>query len=134
MPKLPERQTPMAVERHPEPPAPEVEPPGVERDAEAPLLTRLNRRGFRLVMLLDVTVLYAVTLGIMFVRFGTRWPTFPVPTYLVSFAIAVAIFTASLYFGGLYEREPRLGAPPTLPGRPGRRSRPAGSWRCSPRR
>jgi lipopolysaccharide/colanic/teichoic acid biosynthesis glycosyltransferase len=111
MPKLPERQIPMAE--------PDLRPEAagleLESDAEAPLLTRLNRRGFRLVMLLDVTVLYAVTVAIMLLRFGFQWPTFPVPTYLVSFAIAVVIFTASLYFGGLYEREPRLGAPPNLP-------------------
>jgi exopolysaccharide biosynthesis polyprenyl glycosylphosphotransferase len=111
MPKLPERQTPMA-EPELRPEAPELD---LETDAEAPLLTRLNRRGFRLVMLLDVTLIYGVTVAIMLVRFGTRWPTFPVPTYLVSFAVATAIFTASLYFGGLYEREPRLGAPPALP-------------------
>jgi lipopolysaccharide/colanic/teichoic acid biosynthesis glycosyltransferase len=94
-----------------------TDPPAIEldTDADAPLLARLNRRGFRLVMLLDVTMIYAVTVAIMFVRFGTRWPTFPIPTYLGSFAVATAIFTASLYFGGLYEREPRLGAPPNLP-------------------
>jgi lipopolysaccharide/colanic/teichoic acid biosynthesis glycosyltransferase len=80
-----------------------------------PLLTRLNRRGFRLVMLLDLAALYAISVGIMLFRFGTRWPTFPVPTYLTSFLVAAVIFTASLYFGGLYEREPRLGAPPSLP-------------------
>jgi exopolysaccharide biosynthesis polyprenyl glycosylphosphotransferase len=111
MPKLPERQMPMAEpDLRPEHPGLELEP-----DAEAPLLTRLNRRGFRLVMLLDVTMLYAVAVAIMLIRFGTEWPTFPVPTYLLSFAVAVGIFTGSLYFGGLYEREPRLGAPPSLP-------------------
>ena len=80
-----------------------------------PLLQRLNRRGFRLVMLADVLVLGAVTVGTMLVRFGWQWPTYPRPLYYVSFATAVAIFVASLYFGGLYEREPRLGAPPALP-------------------
>jgi lipopolysaccharide/colanic/teichoic acid biosynthesis glycosyltransferase len=82
---------------------------------DRPLLTRLNRRGFRLVMVLDVAALYLIAVGTMVVRFGLSWPTFPVPTYLVSFLVAVAVFTGSLYFGGLYEREPRLGAPPTLP-------------------
>jgi lipopolysaccharide/colanic/teichoic acid biosynthesis glycosyltransferase len=82
---------------------------------ESPLLQRLNERGFRLVMVADAVVLAAVTLGTMLVRFGWEWPTYPRPMYLVSFAIAVAIFVASLYFGGLYEREPRLGAPPALP-------------------
>jgi lipopolysaccharide/colanic/teichoic acid biosynthesis glycosyltransferase len=80
-----------------------------------PLLTRLNRRGFRLVMVLDLAAMYLIAVGTMFFRFGSNWPTFPVSTYLLSFFVAAAIFTASLYFGGLYEREPRLGAPPTLP-------------------
>jgi exopolysaccharide biosynthesis polyprenyl glycosylphosphotransferase len=80
-----------------------------------PWLGRLNRRGFRLLMAADLLVLVIVVLGSMFVRFGLEWPTYPVPTYLASFALSVAIFLASLYFGGLYEREPRLGAPPALP-------------------
>jgi exopolysaccharide biosynthesis polyprenyl glycosylphosphotransferase len=88
-------------------------PPSGEEPTK--LLTRLNMRGFRLVMVADALVLYAVAVASMWLRFGTRWPTYPVPLYLVSFAVAVAIFVASLYFGGLYEREPRLGAPPVIP-------------------
>jgi exopolysaccharide biosynthesis polyprenyl glycosylphosphotransferase len=79
------------------------------------LLSRLNARGFRLVMLADILVLASVTIGSMLVRFRTDWPSYPIWLYLVSFATSIAIFTASLYFGGLYEREPRLGAPPALP-------------------
>ncbi|MTV27261.1 exopolysaccharide biosynthesis polyprenyl glycosylphosphotransferase [Nitriliruptoraceae bacterium ZYF776] len=95
-------------------------PPGGAHDddptAELPLLARLNKRGFRLVMVMDTVALAAITLGVMFVRFGTSWPqTYSVTLYLVSFAVSVAIFVASLYFGGMYEREPRLGAPPVLP-------------------
>ena len=81
----------------------------------SPFLQRLNERGFRLVMLADVLVLAAVTVGTMLVRFGWDWPTYPRPLYYVSFVIVTLIFVASLYFGGLYEREPRLGAPPALP-------------------
>jgi exopolysaccharide biosynthesis polyprenyl glycosylphosphotransferase len=82
----------------------------------APLLGRLNERGFRLVMLADALVLTAVTVGGMTVRFGAPpWPSYPTPIYLVSFTIVIAIFMASFYFGGLYEREPRLGAPALLP-------------------
>ena len=91
-------------------PTPHQDPPG-----PAPLLRRLNQRGFRLVMLLDVAALTVITLGSMLLRFGTNWPDAPVVNYLLSFAIAVAVFIASLYFGGLYDREPRLGAPPVLP-------------------
>jgi lipopolysaccharide/colanic/teichoic acid biosynthesis glycosyltransferase len=91
------------------------EAPVAAGPTDAPLLTRLNRRGFRLVMLADALVLLAVIVGSMIVRFGLDWPTYPIPTYLGSFTVITFIFVASLYFGGLYEREPRLGAPPVLP-------------------
>ena len=79
------------------------------------LLSRLNERGFRLVMVADGLWLLLIMFGGMFLRFGTQWPTYSVGAYLVSFATALVIVLASLYFGGLYEREPRLGAPPVLP-------------------
>jgi exopolysaccharide biosynthesis polyprenyl glycosylphosphotransferase len=83
---------------------------------EGPLLGRLNALGFRLVMLMDLAVLAAIVVGTMLVRFGTPpWPSYPLPLYGTSFAVVLAIFMASLYFGGMYEREPRLGAPPVLP-------------------
>ena len=91
-------------------PEPQASPPGA-----GPLLARLNERGFRLVMLADIVALVTIMLGTMLVRFGTEWPTYPVVTYLISFAVATVVFVASLYFGGLYEREPRLGAPSALP-------------------
>ncbi len=87
---------------------------GVEDD-HVRLLGRLNERGFRLVMLMDFVVLVLVTVGSMVVRFGWDWPTYPMGWYVASFTVAIAIFMASLYFGGLYDREPRLGAPPALP-------------------
>ena len=86
-----------------------------EASFSASVIRRLNRRGLRLVMVADLFWLVAITIGTMLVRFGTDWPTAPVPLYLLSFAVAVTVFQASLYFGGLYEREPRLGAPPVLP-------------------
>ena len=82
---------------------------------DAPLLTRLNARGLRLVQVADIVVIYAIAVGIMLVLHGWAWPDYPKPLYLVSFTIAVAFFVTSLYFGGLYEREPRLGYPPVLP-------------------
>jgi lipopolysaccharide/colanic/teichoic acid biosynthesis glycosyltransferase len=87
----------------------------VERAPARRLLGRLNQRGFRLVMVADAVALYAIAVGLMLLRYGTEWPTYPVALYLVSFAVATAIFLAAVYFGGLYEREPRLGAPPALP-------------------
>jgi len=79
------------------------------------VLGRLNRRGFRLLYLADAALLYALTVAIMFVRFGTRWPDYRTDQYLVSFAVTVLVFVLALYFGGSYEREPRLGSPPALP-------------------
>ncbi len=82
---------------------------------EMPLLTRLNRRGFRLVQAADAVVLVALMVGLMWVRYGWDWPTYTGTHYAVSFAVTFVIFMASLYFGGLYERDPRLGSPPSLP-------------------
>jgi len=79
------------------------------------LLGRMNRHGFRMIHVADAATLYGTAVGVMLARFGTRWPNYPVPAYLVSFAVTVAIMMLALYFGGLYEREPRLGAPPVLP-------------------
>jgi lipopolysaccharide/colanic/teichoic acid biosynthesis glycosyltransferase len=84
-------------------------------DRPSLLLSRLNERGFRLVMVADALWLLAIMVGGMLLRFGMRWPTYPLGAYLLSFATALAIMLASLYFGGLYEREPRLGAPSVLP-------------------
>ncbi|WP_052664303.1 exopolysaccharide biosynthesis polyprenyl glycosylphosphotransferase [Nitriliruptor alkaliphilus] len=93
---------------------------------ELPLLARLNRRGFRLVMVMDVVVLYGIAVGTMLVRDGFTWRNYPVPLYLTSFAFVTLLFVATLYFGGLYEREPRLGAPSVLP-RAARQTLAAGS-------
>ncbi len=89
--------------------------PAVAGEGEPRLLQRLNRRGFRLVMIADALAFTAIIAATMLVRFGMDWPDAPVANYLVSFALAIAVFVASLYFGGMYEREPRLGAPPVLP-------------------
>jgi lipopolysaccharide/colanic/teichoic acid biosynthesis glycosyltransferase len=80
-----------------------------------PILAKLNARGFRLVMLADVIALVVIMVGTMLWRFGWDWPTFSMPLYAFSFALGTVIFLATFYFGGLYDREPRLGAPPVLP-------------------
>jgi lipopolysaccharide/colanic/teichoic acid biosynthesis glycosyltransferase len=90
-------------------------PRAVVADAPTPLLARLNRRGFRLVMVADVVALLVVMVGSMVVRYDWDWPTYSGPTYAVSMTITLGVFLAALYFGGLYEREPRLGAPAVLP-------------------
>jgi lipopolysaccharide/colanic/teichoic acid biosynthesis glycosyltransferase len=81
----------------------------------APVLARLNARGFRLVMVADTLALVTIMVGTMVWRFGWDWPTFSMTLYAFSFALGTVIFLATFYFGGLYDREPRLGAPPVLP-------------------
>lgn len=101
--------------------APAVRPSGDGFPSVMPLMTRLNERGFRLVQLADAMSIVAILVGTISVRSliadgdPFRWPTYPKPLYAVSFVVTTAIFAASLYFGGLYEREPRLGRPPVLP-------------------
>ena len=96
---------------------------------EARLLGRLNRRGFRLVMLLDGLAVLGLTVLSMLYRFGgpAGWPTYPLGAYALSFAVSTLIFIAAFYFGGLYEREPRLGGAAVLP-RAARLSLAAGSF------
>ncbi len=85
--------------------------PSPASQPEPRLLTRLNRRGFRLVMLLDGLAVLGLMVGSMLVRFGWQAPPPYTPEqYALSFAVSALIFLVAFYFGGLYEREPRLGA------------------------
>ena len=96
---------------------------------EARLLGRLNRRGFRLVMLLDALAVLGLAVGSMVYRHGrpSDWPTYSTGAYALSFSVSTLIFLAAFYFGGLYEREPRLGGAAVLP-RVARLSLAAGSF------
>lgn len=95
---------------------------------DLPLLGRLNRRGFRLVMLLDGTAVLGLAVGSMIWREGAPpWPTYPLGAYALSFSVSTVIFITVFYFGGLYEREPRLGGAAVLP-RVARLSLAAGSF------
>lgn len=98
-----------------------------ERVEDVPLLARLNRLGFRSVMVLDVLAVALIAVGSMWVRFGWQWPYFSTRGYVISFTVAVVAFALSYYFGGLYEREPRLGAAAVLP-RAARQSLAAGGF------
>ncbi|GAA4400581.1 exopolysaccharide biosynthesis polyprenyl glycosylphosphotransferase [Fodinibacter luteus] len=83
---------------------------------ELPLLGRLNRRGFRLVMVLDGLAVVGLMVGSMLWRYGVPpWPTYPIGAYALSFTVSTVIFLTAFYFGGLYEREPRLGGAAVLP-------------------
>ncbi|MFZ4718044.1 MAG: exopolysaccharide biosynthesis polyprenyl glycosylphosphotransferase [Ilumatobacteraceae bacterium] len=92
-------------------------PPVVERVvrvAHGPL-SWLWDRGFRILFALDALALYGAMVLFNLVRFGTDWPTYPTSHYVIGFAIATGIQLVVNYFGGLYEREPRLGTRPWLP-------------------
>jgi len=92
-------------------------PPAIERvvhTAHRPLSWLWNR-GFRILFALDALALYGGMVLFNFLRFGTDWPTYPTSHYIVGFAIATGIQLVVNYFGGLYEREPRLGTRPWLP-------------------
>lgn len=102
--------------------------PTLESEPPARLLTRLNRRGFRLVMLLDAVAIGALMVVTMLVRFGQPpWSVYSIPQYAFSFAVSTLIFIVAFYFGGLYEREPRLGGAAVLP-KAARLSLAAGSF------
>jgi lipopolysaccharide/colanic/teichoic acid biosynthesis glycosyltransferase len=95
---------------------------------EPRLLTRLNRRGFRLVMLLDALAVFGLSVLSMVVREGgPPWPTYTLGAYLLSFTVSTLLFVGAYYFGGLYEREPRLGGAAVLP-KAARLSLAAGSF------
>jgi lipopolysaccharide/colanic/teichoic acid biosynthesis glycosyltransferase len=95
---------------------------------DLPLLGRLNRRGFRLVMLVDGLAVFGLSVLSMVVRNGAPpWPTYPLSAYLLSFSVSTLIFVSAFYFGGLYEREPRLGGAAVLP-KAARLSLAAGSF------
>ena len=91
----------------------DVRPAGT--DALTPYLARLNERGFRLVQVMDALAVVVLLVGSMVVRDGWDWPTYSMGRYAASFAVITVVTLTVLYLGGLYDREPRLGAPSVLP-------------------
>ena len=109
------RPTRDRVRRRPEARAP-VTDASTRAGADVPL-GRLNRRGFRLVMLLDFLAVLGLAVASMLWRYGAPpWPTYPLGAYALSFGVSTVIFITAFYFGGLYEREPRLGERRCCPG------------------
>jgi lipopolysaccharide/colanic/teichoic acid biosynthesis glycosyltransferase len=79
-------------------------------------------------MLVDGLAVFGLSVFSMVVRYGAPpWPTYPLSAYLVSFSVSTVIFVSAFYFGGLYEREPRLGGAAVLP-KAARLSLAAGSF------
>lgn len=71
--------------------------------------------GFRYLYAIDASTLFGLMAAITTLRFGLRWPTYPLSHYLAGFAVATGLHMLVYYFGGLYEYEERLGKPPWLP-------------------
>ena len=71
------------------------------------LYLKLWRAGFRWLYVLDAVGIVSVTVLVTVVRFGTDWPE---PAALVAGMVALAaILQVVFYFGGLYEKQARLG-------------------------
>ena len=68
---------------------------------------RMWRAGFRWLYLLDAIGILAVVALVTLVRFGTDWPA-PADT-VVGMVVATAVLQVVFYFGGLYEKQVRLG-------------------------
>ena len=106
--------------------------------APLPLLTRLNERGFRLIQLGDAVALVVVLLATTVIRVWldtvgvpepwsqSGWfptgkidpvtgPAYTAVGYVAAYGVAIAVNLVVFYFGGMYEREPRLGYPPAWP-------------------
>ena len=74
-----------------------------------------DETGFRWMYVTDALGLYTIMVLITAVRFGTdEWPGYSQAEYLGGFAIATLVHMVVSYFGGLYDREHRLGNPSRL--------------------
>ena len=71
------------------------------------LYLRLWRAGFRWLYVLDAVGILAVAVLVTVVRFGTDWPE--PGELLVGMVALTAILQLVFYFGGLYEKQARLG-------------------------
>jgi exopolysaccharide biosynthesis polyprenyl glycosylphosphotransferase len=69
---------------------------------------------FRWMYMADGLGLFTLMVLITTVRFGPDWPLFSRQSYLIGFMVATIVHLAVLYFGGLYDREHRLGNPSRL--------------------
>ena len=79
-------------------------------------ISALNARGFRLLYLLDAVTVYLtlwlITLALIVVRTGFDAASYR-ERYAWTYLVIVGVHLAVFYFGGLYDRQRRLGARPT---------------------
>jgi exopolysaccharide biosynthesis polyprenyl glycosylphosphotransferase len=78
-------------------------------------INSLQSHGFRYLYLLDFIALMGSMTIVMFLRFGTGWPDTSIARHVLGFLAATAIFMVVFYFGGLYDRELRVGRKMWLP-------------------
>ena len=81
--------------------------PGADLRGANRLYRRLWESGFRWLYVLDAAVVLAAGVVVMTVRFGTGWPQ-PAESVLGLVAFTALVLVV-FYFGGLYERQSRLG-------------------------
>ena len=80
-----------------------TQPPAAARR----LYLRLWHAGFRWLYVVDALGVFSVLMAVMTVRFGTAWPE-PAASW-VGMVVATALVQVVFYFGGLYEKQVRLG-------------------------
>ena len=68
---------------------------------------RLWHAGFRWLYVVDALGVFSILVAVMAVRFGTDWPE-PAASW-VGIVVATALIQVVFYFGGLYEKQVRLG-------------------------
>ena len=80
-----------------------TQPPAVARR----LYLRLWHAGFRWLYLVDMLGVFSVLVVVMAIRFGMDWPE-PAASWM-GIAVATVLVQVVFYFGGLYEKQMRLG-------------------------
>ena len=80
-----------------------TQPPAVARR----LYLRLWHAGFRWLYVVDALGIFSVLVVVMVIRFGMDWPE-PAASWMGS-AVATVLVQVVFYFGGLYEKQVRLG-------------------------
>ena len=68
---------------------------------------RLWHAGFRWLYLVDALGVFSILVAVMAVRFGTDWPE-PAASWM-GIVVATVLIQVVFYFGGLYEKQVRLG-------------------------
>ena len=71
------------------------------------LYLRLWHAGFRWLYIVDAIAVFSVMVLVNLIRFGTQWPE--KTEMWIGIIVATFIFQIIFYFGGLYEKQVRLG-------------------------